>query len=252
MPISLLAGVPKPIGQRHRGYLPSISGWQVIVVPSPAKEVSVNPSWDAILQHADSADEAGAHILAFHSKIPDRGKFEKSVYGRHRLVWLDSQLLNLYGSVQFTQHIQDILDFEDQWRELIRPSNTRHALILPEPSFQPDSALSTAWSRVQRLVREKDSLERVSAQINAFRRRHYSNSVWQDRAGLVFDPGSVGHGEAKREWCWKYTYLVPAQFHFDVRAISNRGFQVRDRSGAVHSFTEYTNIDCHGVVRGGR
>ena len=207
----------------------------------------------AIFQYADSANEAGVHILAFHSRSSKIAGSSRNPYtaGIGLCGWI-VQLLNLYGSVQFTQHIQDVLDFEDQWRELIRPSTTRHALNLPEPSFQPDSALSDAWSRAQRLVRKKDSLERVSAQINAFRRRNYSNGVWQDQADLVFDPGGARHGEAKREWRWKCTYLVLAQFHCDVRAISNRGFQVRDRSGAAQSFTEYTNVDCHGVVRGGR
>ena len=252
MPLSFLAGIPKPIGLRYRGYSPSIPGWQVVVVPSPLKEVSVTQSWSDVLQRADSADEAGAHILAFHSRIQDREKYERDIYGRHRLVWLDSQRLGSYGTEQFTEYIRNLLDFEGWWREAVRPSNYRDALVLPEPSFEPDGALKDVWKRAQRLVTGRDHLESVSALIGNFRDRHYSDGVWQDLAGLVFDPGGPKHGEAAREWRWKYTYLVPAQFHYDVREVSNRRFQVRDRNGEVHSYTEYTNVDCHGFIRRGR
>ncbi len=252
MPLCLLAGVPKPIGLRHRGYSPGIPGWEVIVLPSPLNQASVVRSWSAVLECADRAEEAGAHILGFHPRIQDRGEFEATVYGRHRLVWLDEHRLGEYGTEQFTDYIERILDFESRWREALRPSETRHALILPEPSFEPDAALRNAWARAQRVQTESDSLERVSALLSSLRARHYSDGVWQDRVGLVFDPGGPRHGEATREWRWKYTYLVPAQFHYDVRAVGNRGFRVRDRFGDVHSFREYTNVDCHGFVRGGR
>ena len=252
MPLSFLTGIPQPLGLRYRSFSPSIPGWQVVVVPSPQKEISITQSWLDVLQRADSADEAGAHILAFHSRIQDRDKFERDIYGRHRLVWLDSQRVGSYGTEQFTEYIRNLLDFEGRWREAVRPSNPRDALILPEPSFEPDGAFRDVWKRAQRLASGRDFLERVSALLSSFRDRHYSNGVWQDRAGLVFNPGGARHGEASKEWRWKYTYLVPAQFHYDVREVGNRSFRVRDRLGDVRSFREYTNVDCHGFIRGGR
>ncbi len=229
-----------------------VSGWQVVVVPSPVKVVSVERSWDALLQIADSAYESGVHILAFHSKIQDRREYEDAIYGRHRLVWLDKEKLRSYGSSEFTEYIQNALDFESKWRELIRPSSVRDALVLPEQSFEPDGLLKDTWIRAQRIVEGRDSLAHIQTPINSFRSKHYSNGVWHDRAGLIFDPGGPRHGGAEAEWRWKFTYQVPAQFHYDVHGIGNRAFRVRDRFGVAHFFNEYTNVDCHGFIRGGR
>ena len=86
MPLLIIAGIPKPIGLRTRGFTPKAPGWQVEVVPSPIKYISVAPSWGQVVDTANEADDDGAHILAFHSRIDERHRFETSIYGRHRLI----------------------------------------------------------------------------------------------------------------------------------------------------------------------
>ncbi len=252
MPHLILAGVSRSILMRNRVYAPAVPGWQVTVVPSQVFKNSVARSWSEVLRTANDTGDDGAHILAFHGLLKERKQFERSVYGRHRLTWLDRPLLTLYGSTDFDLAIEKIADSESRWRDQIRPPNHRHALILPECSFTPQKGYAEMWGRAQHVAGETDQLNQVAKLLVAFRRTHYATSgVWRDRFGLVFDPSAEPHAAATRENRWKYTYLAPEGFHYDVRSSDGRKFQVRDRSGVSYSFSDYTNVDCQGAIRDG-
>ncbi len=51
---------------------------------------------------------------------------------------------------------------------------------------------------------------------------------------------------------WKFTYRLSPGFHFDVSHVAGRRFTLTDAHGERLSFEEYSNVDAHGYVRGGK
>ena len=101
--------------------------------------------------------------------------------------------------------------------------------------------------------RGRDGLDAVQEVVGRFKDHHRKKMIWRDSRELDFrrGPSHGGRHLPKRRRC-KLTFNLPDGYHFDVRHRAGRPFHVSDEAGTTRRFTEYTNIDPHGFVRGGR
>ncbi len=252
-PLLILAGVPRPVFNRHRLYSPALKGWEIAVFPAQhRRSADLRTCWSDVMSAADGANEEGVHILAFHFSVDQHSRFESELRDRHRLIWMDRQSLTSYGTDSFTQTLQTRADFEMRWRCELRPRSARSGLVLPESSFTPVAA-AKIWQRVRRVTATHDDVGTIAALTRHFRQRHWKRRLWRDARDLEFDPFGAKHARAETGMRWKFTYLVPLGFHFDVKHRRRQAdITVTDANGKVHRFGSYTNVDCHGFVRGGR
>ena len=253
LPLLILAGVPYDSWDYHKPrFRPSFEGWAVRIIPSQnrkhGKRDDLSKCWKHVLVEADRASEHGVHILAFHWREDERSTFVSDIYARHRLVWLDRSSLRSYGRKEFLDYLNKVVSFEESWRRELRPRDVRGAPILPETSFTTSGQHRQMWRRCDRVGIEVDDVEEVSKLITGFRQRHYARGLCTDQPQRVFDPGGARHGRASRRLRWKYTYLVPEGFHYDVSHSSGRPFDIRCADGIVHRVTKYANVDCHGHI----
>lgn len=253
MPLLVLAGVPLPVYRRTKSFKLIIGGWDTIVVRSEDKRADLKTCWNKVINAADNADEEGVHIFAYHFRESEHNEFNETIYNRHRLVWLERSTLQIYGTQEFTAMIAAMIQFEIKWRSQLRPKDVRSVLVLPETSFLPHSEYEEAWKRSQHVYAGKDDISTITRLLERFLGAHYRNGVWVDRNDLIFAPGGARHGNANRAMRWKFTFLTPEAFHYDVR--HNRktpGFKIKNHEHYTHDFHEYTNVSCHGYIRGGR
>jgi len=254
LPLLILAGVPFDSWDHHnkQRFRPSFEGWTVRIIPSQnRKRDDLSKCWQYVLVEADRAGEQGVHILAFHWREDERSTFVPDIYARHRLVWLDRAALPSYGRKAFVDYISEVVSFEESWRRDLRPRDVRRALILPETSFTTSGQHKQLWRRCHRVGIEVDDVEEVSKLVRGFRQRHYARGFWTDQRQRVFDPGGARHGRGPRRSRWKYTYLVPEDFHYDVSHSRRGRFNIRCADGVVHRVTTHVNVDCHGHIRQG-
>ena len=252
MPLLIIAGVHTSVTSRNKGYVPRVDDWNVKMVPSREKtKPDLHSCWTEVLAEA-SKDPEGAHVFAYHYREDEYPKFNSEMHDRHRLVWMARDTLGYYGSAKYTKMIEHHLEFELRWRDKLRPRGVDAAGILPERSFSPKTC-EDMWSRMRSVRLNKDNLDRVFALVRHFRDTHYGTGRWEDDRGLLFKVASDRHGLNPPYGSFKFTYLLPEGFHYDVRRkIGNRGFTVEDVEGRSHQFRNYTNIDPHGSIRGGQ
>jgi hypothetical protein len=250
-PLLIVAGIPLAVARRHKDFRPSLGGWDLRIITSRENMADLHSCWDSVQTTADSASPSGAHIAAYHVRDSDRPSFNKGVFARHRLVWLNNTTLREFGTAAWVRLVGAIAEYESRWRRSLRPLDVRHPLILPESGFVPIERVRDSWKRAASVTSSHDDLARVASMLQDFAISHYRSGVWRDVRQLVFDPGGARHGIVKTPTRWKFTYLIPENFHFDVKHESGRRFALRDASGRSHYFEQYTNVDCHGTLRGG-
>ena len=206
--------------------------------------------WTEVLSAA-AAEASGAHIFAYHYRERDYPQFNADMHDRFRLVWMERETLNHFGSVQYSAILQDFVDFEHQWREKLRPQSVSAPSLLPETSFSPISS-PDMWERIRSIHLKKDDIDRVVKLTAHFRETHYQKGYWRDDKGLQFERAPESHGSFPPYGRIKFSFHVPEGFHYNVQnSRRNRGFTIRDAEGQVKRFNSYTNIDCHGSIRGG-
>ena len=251
MPLAIIAGVPSGKAREFKLRIDEMSthqAWRLAWVPSRQNQPGVRSVWRNVKDIADEADASGAHILAYHKAVSERGRYEKEIRFRHRLVWLDHSCLYSPVADEWWLDIEKRLRLEEMWRGEVRPSNQHDALILPYGTF---ASSQDPWTNAQR-AETKRVIARAQAEIDAFRESHRHRGRWRDENALLFDSGGPEHGQSPQGRRWKFTYQLSPGFHFDVRHEREREFALVDADGESWSFREYTNVDAHGRVRGGR
>lgn len=250
MPLLIIAGIPQSVVRRNKGFQPSLPGWTIRFEHARSHRPDLGTCWDQVLATADASSKDGAHILAYHQPESERPGFERDVKSKHRLVWHNKGEVALYGSEGYTTLVSEIARFELDWRTRVRPQSTASPLILPEPTFTPYKGLEPLWKRSGALTMTHDAIDRIETLVRAFRARHYQNGAWRDRRDLLFSVGT-GHGRAERPSRWKFTFLVPEDFHYDIKHSRGTEFVIGDADNKTRRFRRYTNVDCHGNCRGG-
>lgn len=249
MPLSIIAGISLPHIRQNKGFVPTAPGWSIKVIPA-ANRADLSTCWKQVLALANGSSVDGTHILAYHKPEKERGFYERSVYSRHRLVWLEPTDLRVYGTSEFNESIRRILDFESDWRKRIRPATPASPLILPETAFDAERDVEDLWRRGQWVRVGYDEIESVCRLSERFYMLHHTGNCWVDGRRRRFVPTSAKHGgHVEDSRLWKYTFRVPEWFHFDVDCPGRGAFFIRDHDGISHKVTRHTNIDCHGHIR---
>ena len=250
-PLVIVAGIPLEVHRRAQDR-PTREGWAIKAIPShDRRRADLKGIWPRVMKAADLGSDAGVHLILAHDRESDRPHFRELACRLHRATWLSRELSRQYGRKEFSDAFDEMMDFEEEWRARIRPG-VASPLLLPETVFRAESSVKDAWSRAREVNGERDSLYAVEKTINRFGRLHKRQGCWHDRAELIFCRGTDHGWRGLPNWRRrKLTYRFPDGFHFDVRHSRNKKFGVRSGTG-LHNFIEYTNIDPHGFLRGGR
>lgn len=252
MPLLILAGLPLPVINRNKRYRPIVANWKISIIPARnPKRGDLFSCWNEVLSLADTADDDGVHILAYHFMESDYPKFFEQLYDRHRLIWLQKDAIREYGGETFTKLINCIAQFETQWRMKLRPRGVDAATLLPETSFTP-IGLSDMWRRVRTVGVSRDSINQVSSLVGKFRDLHYIKGTWRDGMDLDFEVAHEQHRQAAVSQRWKFTFLTPPSHHYNVKCRwKGREFTITDMGGVTYKFGRYSNVSCHGLIWGG-
>jgi len=249
----IIAGIGQGAATMHKTYSLDIPGWEVTFCHSMKFKTDLVTCWKDVMRHANELRHGGAHIFAFHNVHSMRKDFESHVYARHRMVWLDPNLIRDYGTSLFTDAVRRLVEFEELWRNIVRPRDTRSPLVLPEAVFEASPRVRHVWRLAQKVQHDDDRTAEVTQLLQSFRQEHYLKRYWRDANARRFDPGGARHGgHIPSERCWKYCFEIPPGFHFDVSAELGGHISIRDAEGRVHEYTNYANVDCHGYVRSGK
>jgi hypothetical protein len=197
-PLLILAGIPRGIYLRQKDFSPQADGWDIVTVVSRSEHADVSKSWTTVVHTADEASD-GAHIFAFHSLEQDRPRFNRTISSRHRLIWLDKTLLAEYGQPNFNYTLQRLVDFEMQWRNLVRPNSVGEPLVLPEPSFSTEGKYKGVWHRAQWVTTTSDTLTVVGELVSSFQSHYGKAGKWIDERELVFSFTGPRHALAQRQ-----------------------------------------------------
>jgi len=250
VPIFVIAGIPSPVFNRNKGYKIEIEDWVIESIPSRApKQGNLGTCWDEVMEFARRNMADGVHIVAFHPKQSDHSIFARRLKDQYRMVWVDEETIRMYGTKAFTTVIERLIHFEEKWRAELKPQGLSDPHLLPEPSFKPLNC-ETLWGRIRNIHVESGDLEKVVTLKAEFRKNHYHRGYWRDARDLCFQVAPERHGGFFETS--KFTFVVPVGFHYNVNDVRGRRFTVNDWTGTPHKFRDYTNVDCHGGIRGGR
>lgn len=253
IPLAVVAGIPLAPYRQAR-IRPVREGWEVRVIPgNQRRRADLRGVWAHVLKVVDQARADGVHLILSHDRENERRKFLELKSRSYRAVWLPRTLSADYGQPAFNTAIDDILAFEECWRGRIRPGISS-PLLLPETAFSAQPSVSDVWDRARNVHESaRDSLDAIENALTQFRREHWRRTAWRDADELVFTRGSLHGSHGLAAWQnKKLTFGLPAGFHFDVKHRRSRGFSVSDQHWVSHTFNQYTNIDPHGFIRGGR
>ena len=208
--------------------------------------------WNRVLQAWNNGPNAGTHLLLAHDTEDERPGFIELRHRSFRATWLPRELSNRYGSKAFTQAIDEVLKFEEQWRSRLQPS-VNSPLLLPQTAFSAHPSVKDTWKRVRTVNSLHDTIEAVEHSISRFSQYHRRNRVWCDSRELAFSRCAYhGHHDLPAWRRQKFTFHFPDGFHFDVKHVRDHRFSVYDQEGVPKQFIRYTNVDPHGFLRGGR
>ncbi len=251
MPTLIIAGVPRSVIQRNKGYTPQVDEWSVELIGSRDKRnPDLRSCWKDVMSIA-AKSENGAHIFAYHHREDEYPIFNRKMHDRHRLVWMERNTLKCFGADIYSAMIRKHITFESAWRERLRPQSIDAPSLLPEMSFSPKK-YKDMWIRIRSVHLGKDDIERIYKIIRDFRATHYNKGRWEDATGLQFKVAPERHGSFPSYGNFKFTYRLPDGFHYNVQnSRPNRRFDIKSAEGNSCKFRKYTNVDCHGSIRGG-
>ena len=252
-PRLIIAGLSQAVVRRAKGFAPDIPTWDTRYIHSEVAKSDLASCWPKVLFASNQPSHHGTHILAFHFRVDQRSRFERDVRGRHRLVWMDMALAGKWGTTDFIQRLQEMADFEMEWRGAIRPPGVSSPLMLPESAFDAAAAVAPIWARAQRVQAGRDALAAVVPLAKRFRLEHYRRAAWVDIRERNFAVATARHAfHVPADRRWKFTFPIPQGFHYDVSALKGGRFNIRDHTRASQAVRQHVNVDCHGYLRRGR
>ena len=252
LPLALIAGISLGVYRRARAKLCHPT-WRIHVIPShDQRKPDLGRVWRRVMDWTDTSSADGIHLFLSHHREDEFPKFEEAISHSYRILWIPREISNCYGTNTFLEWIRDALEFEAGWRANLRPT-IESPLLLPETGFSAQESVMDMWHRVRAVRQNRDTLDAVGKVISRFGSRHRSRNGWLDSRSLIFSKGvfHAGHHLPKSRQR-KFTLDLPEGLHFDVKHSGGSAFHISDHDGRNLGFKEYTNIDPHGHVRGGR
>ena len=248
-PLAIIAGIS--LGAYRRCKRPAErKGWNLQVIPSEhERRFDLKGIWRKVMSKAEAPFYDGVHLFLAHDREDERSSFDELKKRSYRALWLPRDMYRQYGQEQFGQALSELLVFEEEWRNSIRPTSDS-PLLLPETVFSPHPNSTDLWNRARKVNTERDHIHHIVNAITRFRNQHWTKRCWLDRRQLTFRRGAP-HGLHVPNWRrQKLTFRFPDGFHFDVQHERAHSFQLDSENGA-RIFKKYTNVDPHGYVRGG-
>lgn len=248
-PLAIIAGIPLGLYQRVRDK-PARAGWKIQVLPSQHhRRADLASIWQRVMAATAAGPELGVHLLLAHDREDERPGFAELKSKSLRAAWLSRAQAARYGRQDFQDSVDDILQFEENWRDRVRPTMSS-PLLLPETVFSATQSVADAWTRARRVGIGRDNLEAVENTIERFRASHRRRDEWHDEKALVFSTGPRHGQHGLPDWRRrKLTRRLPDGFHFDVRHRHGQSFQIACQHGDIRRIRGYANIDAHGFVR---
>jgi hypothetical protein len=262
METAILLGIPIPYVARLRSALESHGGlpaaWSpLLFVPAPQKNPGINQG--TVRQACQFADKhPSPHILGLSTQ-QDRSEWVAELQRCFRFRWcpqLVSSLNCLATSdpAPFLERLVADLSEEAQWSSRVKPMAMGSPLLLPESSFRVSRGHEHLW-RHARSYGDEENIEGAVKAVSEFERvylRKQEHYQWIDDRDLIFGRDGPKHAEAPFPRGWKFSYRVPAGFHYDIKHLADRKFSITDVAGALHNSGAkgYINMDPHGYVRG--
>ena len=202
------------------------------------------------------APAAGVHLLLAHDLEDERPKFVELKSRSHRATRLPRGLSGRYGQPEFRTAVDEVLVFEECWRDRIRPY-INSPLLLPETAFSAQHSVREVWSRSRNVSQGRDSLDAVQNAIFRFRDIHRQHGAWHDTNQMVFAHAATPHGSpGLLPWQdRKLTCHLPPGFHFDVAHFAVADFRCTIGTGrytgsATIRISIHT-VPCVAAVRAG-
>jgi len=211
------------------------------------------------------AASPAAHVFGFSAERQRETEWVGRIRHHLRFRWLSTDLMDMLPRQfdEFVETVQRQVHFEVLWRDSVQPSSVRSSLLLPECAFETSGACRLVWKEAGDVDpgpvagEEEARILRVTRLLRSFRTGYWQRDRWEDDIGRQFriPIASAMHGrirdtvaEEERWWKWKYSWLVPDGFYYDVTYVPRQPFYVYDvvgrqlRTGAG----EHINLDCHG------
>lgn len=256
---SQLVGLPLAT---HRRLQKELQGWASSL--KPAHEVRFVPSKDEhrpIVQLQEIKDVAASvnngyvHILVVPTRHFSLLLSEFQFDCRISSVQLPGGFKSLQWPT-LRSALETCLDFENRWVTRIGPSDLRHPLLLPPPSFHTHSSVGDFWracdvyGETQRIAAAHDVLQKVCSRHQ--RRESGIGQYWVDCSNRRFHHDRAAHGLTPEERTgtkrFRFCFPVPQGFHFDVTHELGNHFLISDCHGITHKLLR-ANVDPWGRIR---
>lgn len=254
-----IMGLPLPT---YRKLKPDFDAWrtnledgvEVRAVPSPSEE-----SWNyrlgeaAVNNAVKNLDQGFTHILVplSYREVPHlRRRFRYEL----RVIGLTLDMRNLTWPA-LKSELERAISFERKWCRIARPSDVRHPLLLPPPSFEVHRDVGDFWKECD-CYGQSAELTKVHNLLDKVWRRHRKKvgrkQLWMDTAKRCFRWDQSRHAltpdERSGRSRFRFCFEVPAGFHYDVTHERGESFTVLGTSGSFVS--RHANVDPWGGIRG--
>jgi hypothetical protein len=153
-------------------------------------------------------------------------------------------------------HLHGIVSLDEKWLEKLRPTDLRHALLLPPTVFRTNKKTDKYWHTCD--AYSEDRITRATRLLDTVEREHRKTDgkgvrSWIDDNNRRYrvDPSKHARTTEDRaeEKSYRFCFEIPPGFHYDVADDAGRSFfvQIDGRSQSV----THCNVSPWGYIRRG-
>lgn len=259
MRFAILLGLPTTLTQRIRASTRAQlaecrGGWSVEYVISHPTKTQIGER--DILRTLDLASARDSpHVIGLSTQDGAvRQGIARRIRPHFRFAWLDTKLLSHvpHNIPALISGLNLLLEQEEVWADLVRPSRTDSPLLLPSCTFI--TSHETLWAKAE-LFGDSQMIRSAADAVSRFHDDHWRPTDagprrWTDDTKLIFDHSGPRHRVAPFPRSWKYSFRIPDGFHYDVTAAHGKGFTLCGIDGYPQTTHKggHLNIDPHGHI----
>lgn len=263
MPLAIIFGLLKGQSDRIKAQTKHPEtmfreGWTIRFVPPTGADKQIRESDIRLTLSEARKTLESTHILGITNQGGGvKANLASAFVPGFRFRWLPSEWLSLpYPTpIEFIYKVNELLADEEEWQSKVQPKDHASPLLLPNTTFS--THLDDIWDMATRYGEGNNvGCERRLQFFEQCHWKHHSSgrharkSFWTDEDHRVFDHTGPMHAPAPVERAWKYSYLIPDGFHYDLSHAQGRKFVAK---GAVNEKKvdndSYVNIDPYGYFR---